>query len=73
MHVSRMKNVDQANIIIVIIFIECKESMTNNQTINKDVQVRARVGHLRPEHLKHACRDSITERFDNISIKNIIR
>ena len=47
--------------------------MTNNQTINKDVLVRAGVGHLRPAHLKHACRDSITERFDNISVKNIIR
>ena len=47
--------------------------MTNNQTINKDLLVRAGVGHLRPAHLKHACRDSITERFDNISVKNIIR
>ena len=47
--------------------------MKNNQTINTDVQVRAVMGHLCPTHLKHACRDSITERFDNISIKNIIR
>ena len=47
--------------------------MTNNQTIHKDVQARARVGHLRPTQLKHACRVSITERFDNIGIKNIIR
>ena len=45
----------------------------NNQIINKDVQVRAGVGHLRPAYLKHACRDSITEKFDNITIKNIIR
>ena len=60
-------------IAIIIIFIEYKESMTNNQTINKDVQVRAGVGHLRPAHLKNACRDYITERYDNISIKNIIR
>ena len=57
----------------IIIFIEYEESLTNNQTINKDVQARAGVGHLRPAHLKHACRDYITERFDNISIKNIIR
>ena len=47
--------------------------MKNNQTINKDVQVRAGVGHLCPAHLKNACRNSITERLDNISIKNIIR
>ena len=58
-------------LIIIIIFIEYKESMTNNQTTNKDVQVRAELGHLRPAHLKHACRDSLTEKFDNIKIKTL--
>ena len=42
--------------------------MTNNQTINKEVQVRAGVGHLRPAHQKQTCRDSITERFDNSQV-----